>query len=248
MKLSGKIVLITGGSGGIGKSIADRFSKEGAKVIISGRDSKKLDLAIQEMGSGTPLAFDIKNEGEVKEGIKKIIKKFGKIDILVNNAGVHPKPKPLHEIEESEWVNVIDINLSGQFRVTKEVLPHMIKNGGGSIINISSDAGLRAFENYQADAYSASKAALVLLTKTWAIEYAKNKIRVNCICPGTIDTEMSKPFLDSELKRDLANSDHPLGRIGKPEDVANAALFFASEDSSWTTGSILVIDGGSSLK
>jgi len=248
MRLSGKIALITGGTGGIGKSIAKKFSQEDAEIIITGRDSQKLDSTVKELGVGMPIVADIKNEEEIKDGIKKIIEKFGRIDILVNNAGVHPKLKPLHEIEESEWNNVIDINLTGQFRVTKAVIPHMIKNGGGSIINISSDAGLKAFENYQADAYSASKAALVLLTKTWALEYAKNMIRVNCVCPGTIDTEMAKPFLDSEVKKEMADSEHPLGRIGKPEDVANAVLYFASEDSSWTTGSILVVDGGSSIK
>jgi len=248
MRLSGKIALITGGTGGIGKSIAKKFSQEGAEIIITGRDSQKLDSTVKELGIGMPIVADIKNEEEIKDGIKKIIEKFGRIDILVNNAGVHPKLKPLHEIEESEWNNVIDINLTGQFRVTKTVIPHMIKNGGGCIINISSDAGLKAFENYQADAYSASKAALVLLTKTWALEYAKNMIRVNCVCPGTIDTEMAKPFLDSEIKKEMADAEHPLGRIGKPEDVANAALYFASEDSSWTTGSILVVDGGSSIK
>jgi len=248
MRLSGKIALITGGTGGIGKSIAKKFSQEDAEIIITGRDSQKLDSTVKELGVGMPIVADIKNEEEIKDGIKKIIEKFGRIDILVNNAGVHPKLKPLHEIEESEWNNVIDINLTGQFRVTKAVIPHMIKNGGGSIINISSDAGLKAFENYQADAYSASKAALVLLTKTWALEYAKNMIRVNCVCPGTIDTEMAKPFLDSEVKKEMADSEHPLGRIGKPEDVANAVLYFASEGSSWTTGSILVVDGGSSIK
>ena len=248
MRLSGKIALITGGTGGIGKSIAKKFFQEGAEIIITGRDSKKLDSTVKELGAGMPIVVDIKNEEEIKDGVKKIIEKFGRIDILVNNAGIHPKLKPLHEIEESEWNNVIDINLTGQFRVTKTVIPHMIKNGGGSIINISSDAGLKAFENYQADAYSASKAALVLLTKTWALEYAKNMIRVNCVCPGTIDTEMAKPFLDSEIKKEMADAEHPLGRIGKPEDVANAALYFASEDSSWTTGSILVVDGGSSIK
>ena len=248
MSLSGKIALITGGTGGIGKSIAKKFLNQGAEIIISGRDSKKLDAVVKDLGNGMPILFDIKNDDEVKDGIKKIIEKFGRIDILVNNAGVHPKPKPLHEIEESEWNHVIDINLTGQFRVTKEVIPHMIKNGGGSIINISSDAGLRVFENYQADAYTASKAALVLLTKSWALEYANKKIRVNCVCPGTIDTDMAKPFLDSEIKKEMANTEHPLGRIGKPDDVANAVLFLASEDSSWTTGSILVIDGGSSLK
>ena len=248
MKLSGKIALITGGAGGIGKSIAKKFSEEGAEIIITGRDSKKLDSTINELGGGMPVVFDIKNEEEVKNGVKKIVEKFERIDILVNNAGIHPKSKPLHEIEESEWKNVIDVNLTGQFLVTKEVIPHMIKNGGGSIINISSDAGLKAFENYQADAYSASKAALILLTKSWALEYAKNKIRVNCVCPGTIETKMTEPFLDSKIKKEMANSEHPLGRIGMPEDVANAVFYFASEDSSWTTGSILVVDGGSSLK
>ncbi len=236
MRLSGKIALITGGTGGIGKSIAKKFSEQGAEIIISGRDSKKLDSTIKELGKGMPIVADIKNEAEIKDGVEKIIERFGRIDILVNNAGIHPKIKPLHEIEEFEWNNVIDINLTGQFRVTKSVIPHMIKNGDGSIINISSDAGLKAFENYQADAYSASKAALILLTKTWALEYAKNKIRVNCVCPGTIDTEMARPFLSSEVKKEMADAEHPLGRIGKPEDVANAVLYFASEESSWTTG------------
>ena len=248
MSLSGKIALITGGSGSIGKSIAKKISEQGAEIIISGRNSKKLDSTIKELGKGMSIVFDIKNQTDIKKGIEKIIEKFGRIDILVNNAGIHPKIKPLHEIEESEWNNVIDINLNGQFRVTKEVIPHMIKNGGGSIINISSDAGLKAFENYQADAYSAAKAALILLTKTWALEYAKKMIRVNCVCPGTIDSEMARPFLDSDIKKEMANSEHPLGRIGKPEDVANAVLYFASQDSSWTTGSILVVDGGSSIK
>ena len=248
MSLSGKIALITGGSGSIGKSIAKKISEQGAEIIISGRNSKKLDSTIKELGKGMSIVFDIKNQTDVKKGIEKIIEKFGRIDILVNNAGIHPKIKPLHEIEESEWNNVIDINLNGQFRVTKEVIPHMIKNGGGSIINISSDAGLKAFENYQADAYSAAKAALILLTKTWALEYAKKMIRVNCVCPGTIDSEMARPFLDSDIKKEMANSEHPLGRIGKPEDVANAVFYFASEDSPWTTGSILVVDGGSSIK
>lgn len=248
MSLSEKVVLITGGTGSIGKSIAKKFSEQGANIIINGRNSEKLDSVVKELGIGMPLVFDIKNEKEIRDGVKKIIDKFGRIDILVNNAGIHPKIKPLHEIEESEWNDVIDINLTGQFRVTKEVILNMIKNGGGSIINISSDAGLKAYENYQADAYSASKAALILLTKTWALEYAKKKIRVNCVCPGTIDSEMARPFLDSDIKKEMANAEHPLGRIGKPEDVANSVLFFASDDSSWITGSVLVVDGGSSIR
>ena len=116
------------------------------------------------------------------------------------------------------------------------------------IINVSSDAGLKAYEGFNADAYSASKAALIVLTKCWALEYAKDKIRVNCVCPGVIDTDMTKPFLKTEKDREFMDNDHPLGRIGQPEEVAKSILFLASEDSSWTTGAILAVDGGQSTK
>lgn len=248
MRLPDKIALITGGTGGIGKSIARVFAQEGAEVVIMGRTPQKLNDTIQELGFGTPIIADIRNEEEIQNGVNTIIERFGRIDILVNGAGIHPKEKPLHEIKESEWNEVIDINLTGQFRVTKAVIPHMIANGKGSIINISSDAGLKPLEDYYADAYVASKAALVLLTKAWALEYAKNQIRVNCVCPGMVDTEMTKNYLNTEFKKNSELSEHPLGRIGKPEDVAKAILYFASDDSSWTTGAILSVDGGSSVK
>ena len=153
----------------------------------------------------------------------------------------------MHEISEKEWNEVIDINLTGQFRFTKAVIPHMMKNGG-CIINVSSDAGLKSFENFEADAYSASKAALLLLTKAWAIEYAKHKIRINCVCPGVVETDMTQPFLKTEADRAITTADHPIGRIGIPEDVAHAILYFASDDSSWVTGAILPIDGGAALR
>lgn len=246
MKLSGKVAIITGGSRGIGKASAKLFAQEGAKVVITARDSTRLENSAKELDV-IGIVGDIRKSQDVENIVKKTLEKFGKIDILVNNAGIFPKVKPLHEISEKEWNEVIDINLNGQFRFTKSVIPHMMEKGG-CIINVSSDAGLRSFENFEADAYSASKAALILLTKAWAIEYAKYKIRVNCVCPGVVETDMTLPYLRTESDRAIMVDDHPLGRIGLPNDVANAILYFASEDSSWITGAILPIDGGATIR
>ena len=247
MKLGGKVAIVTGSSRGIGKATAKLFVKEGANVTITGKDLKRLEDAAKEIGNVFPVSGDIRIESDVQNVVKKTVEKFGKIDILVNNAGIFPQIKPLHKISEKEWNEVIDVNLTGQFRFTKAVIPHMEKNGG-CIINVSSDAGLKAFENFSADAYTASKGALVLLTKTWAIEYAKYKIRVNCVCPGIVETDMTTPYLTTKSERDMAAAEHPLGRIGTPDDVAQAILYFASEDSSWITGAILPIDGGAAAK
>ena len=163
------------------------------------------------------------------------------------NAGIFPKIKQLHEIDEEEWNEVLDVNLTGQFRFTKEAIPHLQKTSG-CIINISSDAGLKAYQGFNADAYSASKAALIVLTKCWALEYAKDKIRVNCICPGVVDTDMTKPFLKNQKDIEFMNNEHPLGRIGQPDEIGKAALYFTSDDASWVTGAILTVDGGESIK
>ena len=247
MKLGGKVAIITGSSRGIGKATAKLFVNEGANVTITGKDPKRLEAAAKEIGNVFSVSGDIRKESDVQNIVKKTLEKFGKIDILVNNAGIFPQIKLLHEISEKEWNEVIDVNLTGQFRFTKAVIPHMEKNGG-CIINVSSDAGLKAFENFSADAYTASKGALVLLTKAWAIEYAKYKIRVNCVCPGIVETDMTTPYLTTESDRNMAAAEHPIGRIGTPGDVAQAILYFASEDSSWITGAILPIDGGAAAK
>lgn len=247
MKLSGKIALITGGSRGIGKAIAKEFAANGASVVISGRDKTNLEKAASELGAFGVLA-DIRKESDVQNLINKTIEKFGRLDILVNNAGVFPKIKLLHEISDSEWRDVLDVNLNGAFYATKYSISHLQKNGG-VIINIASSAGIKAYENFNADAYSASKAALVLLTKCWALEYAKSKIRVNCICPGVVETDMTSEFLSTPATRDMMNFAYPIGRFGTVNDVAKAALYFASEeDASWITGAILPLDGGESIK
>ena len=247
MQLKGKVAIITGGSRGIGFQTAKIFSENGADVIISSKNLVQLKIAANQLKNTTPIAADIRNEKEVQNVIEETIKKFGKLDILINNAGIFPRIKQLHEISETEWNEVLDVNLSGQFRFTKFAIPYLQKTSG-CIVNVSSDAGLKAYEGFNADAYSATKAALVVLTRCWALEYSKYKIRVNCICPGVVDTDMTKPFLKTEKDREFMDNDHPIGRIGTPEEVAKSILFLASSDSAWTTGAVLAVDGGQSIK
>ena len=247
LKLKGKVAIITGGSRGIGFETAKIFSENGASVVITSSNRQQLENAANQLTNTIPISADITNEEEVKIVVEETIKKFGKLDILVNNAGIFPKIKQLHEISELEWNKVLDVNLNGPFRFAKFSIPYLQKTSG-TIINVSSDAGLKAYEGFNADAYSASKAALVVLTKCWALEYAKNNIRVNCVCPGVVDTEMTKPFLKTEKDREFMDNDHPIGRIGQPDEIAKSILFLTSEDSSWTTGAILAVDGGQSTK
>ena len=247
MRLSGKVALVTGGSRGIGFATAKILSENGAIVIITAKDQERLDKAVKEIPNSSGIAANIRKSDEVKNVVSKIVEKFGKLDILVNNAGMFPKIKQLHEIDEDEWNEVLDVNLTGQFRFTKEAIPHLQKTSG-SIINISSDAGIKAYQGFNADAYSASKAALILLTKCWALEYSRDKIRVNCICPGVVDTDMTKPFLKTQKDKDFMDNEHPIGRIGQPDEIGKAVLYFASNDASWTTGAILTVDGGESIK
>ena len=247
MKLTGKVALVTGGSRGIGFAIAKILSDNGASVVITSKNSEKIKQAEAKISNSFGITCDIKKKNEVQNVLDQTIKKFGKLDILVNNAGIFPKIKLLHEIEEEEWNEVLDVNLTGQFRFTKEAIPHLQKTSG-CIINISSDAGLKAYQGFNADAYSASKAALIVLTKCWALEYAKDKIRVNCICPGVVDTDMTKPFLKNQKDIEFMNNEHPLGRIGQPEEIGKSVLYFASDDALWITGAILTVDGGESIK
>ena len=246
LSLNGKVAIVTGGSRGIGFATAKIFSDAGANVVITSKNSENVNEAARKINA-VGIQADVKKISEVENVVKQTIEKFGRIDILVNNAGIFPIVKKMHEISEEEWNDVIDTNLTGAFRFSKFVVPHMQKTGG-VIINVSSDAALKAYEGFNADAYSASKAGLNLMTKTWALQYAKDKIRVNAVCPGVVETDMTAPFLKTEKDREFMNADHPIGRMGQPEEVAKAIYFLASDDSAWTTGTILTVDGGESIK
>ncbi len=242
MRLNNKIAIITGGASGIGLACARLFTQEGARVAIFGRRQDRLDQAQKEIGDAVlAVQGDITSEQDVKRLVDSTLKELGKVDILVNNAGTFTGG-PLHETDSGEWDRVFNINMTGVFQLTRQVLPHMIEQGSGSIIHISSILGMIAVP--QTAAYNASKGALNQFSKSIAVEYGAQGIRSNALCPGMIETEMTE-----ELRQDTALMEeflkgYPLGRFGKPEEVAQACLFLASDESAFITGATLPIDGG----
>jgi NAD(P)-dependent dehydrogenase (short-subunit alcohol dehydrogenase family) len=248
MKLNGRVALITGGTEGMGFATARLFLKEGAKVVITGRSQEKGRKAIRSLGRLGEVEFvrgDVSRSEDAKSMVERTVERFGKLDILFNNAGVYLE-KLAEDTTEEDWDRVLDTNLKGTFLVTKFAIPYMKKQRSGSIINNSSDAGLVG--NRACPAYCASKGAITIMTKAMALDYAKYSIRVNCVNPGTIDTPMlaCEVRASSDPKNYLkrANEEHPIGRVGRPEEVANAVLFLASDQSSFVTGAALSVDGG----
>jgi NAD(P)-dependent dehydrogenase (short-subunit alcohol dehydrogenase family) len=250
MKLIDMVALITGGNSGIGKATAILFAKEGAKVCITGRNEAKCKEVIEEIKKGGGQAIyviaDVRFLDECRRTVEKTMKAFGRLDILFNNAGVY-FPNDAVDCSEEEWDLTIDINLKGTFLMSKFVLPHMVAQKSGVIINNGSGWGIVG--GNEAISYCASKGGVVLLTKAMAIDHAKQGIRVNCLCPGDVET----PMLDEDARmrgmtweeyHEQAVAQRPMGRIGTPEEIAQAALFLASDDSSFMTGATLVVDGG----
>ena len=249
MRLRDKVALITGGTSGIGEATARLFAKEGAKVAITGRNAKRGAAVIQEIqenqGNAIFLRADVSLATDCQRALDQTIAAFGRLDILFNNAGVF-YPQTILECSEKEWDQQINVNLKGTFLMSKFALPSMIAQGHGVIINNSSGWGIVGGDH--AVAYCASKGGVVLLTKAMAIDHGRQGIRVNCICPGDVET----PMLPADAKmRGLSWQNYledckkrPMGRIGTADEIAKAVLFLASDDSSFMTGAALVVDGG----
>ena len=245
MRLENKVALISGGARGMGAVEAKMFVQEGAKVVIGDvldEDGKQTEAEINEAGGECVFVhLDVTDETAWQDAVAAAVDRFGKLDILVNNAGI-ARINNVEDTTSDEWDLVMDINAKGVFLGTKAAIPEIRKAGGGSIVNISSIAGLTGGRT---SSYAASKGAVRLLTKSSAIQYAGEGIRCNSVHPGVIETPMTTPImLNTQEGRDLNAFRHPLGRVGQPEDIAYGVLFLASDESSFMTGSELVIDGG----
>ena len=244
MRLENKVAFISGGARGMGATEARMFSREGCKVVIGDlRDDlgRQVEAEINELGGECLYVhLDVTDEQSWQDGIAAAVERFGKLDILVNNAGVY-MPETVENTTNENWDVTMSVNAKGVFLGTKAAIPEMRRNGGGSIVNISSVAGLVG--NHISSAYTASKGAVRLFTKSTAIQHAGDGIRCNSVHPGTIETDMTADLLAAGGREDRLNRT-PIGRLGQPEDIAYGVLFLASDEASFMTGSELVIDGG----
>jgi len=255
MSLKGKTALITGGGTGIGAAIARRFVADGAKICITGRRQEPLDKVAQSLPAEmvTTCSGDVSKYEDVERMVETTLKFGGSLDTLVNNAGIDPGGT-ITDVDQEIWKKVIEVNLVGSFMTMRASIPHMIKGGGGSVINISSLGGLRCLPGMSA--YCTSKAALNMLTKQAALDYGRYKVRCNAVCPGATRTEMLEEALSpltEVLKTDVDGvfaciaSNVPLHRVATPDEISGICSYLASDDSSFMTGAALLIDGGSSV-
>lgn len=245
-RLQNKVALITGGSAGMGEAIARRFAREGASVVITGRRKDLLDKIVADLtregGRAISVAGSVTDEAHPREAVDQAVRAFGKLNVLVNNAGIGAFGKQLHETDDATWDEVLAVNLTGAFRMTRASVPAMLKAGGGSIVNISSIASLVGIPMLAA--YSASKGGMDSLTRCTAIDYAKQGIRCNAVTVGLVDTPMAASLINDPEKLAWVMNMYPLGRPGKPEEVASLVLYLASDESAWVTGGLFPIDGG----
>lgn len=252
-RLAGKVAIVTGAGSGIGRAIAIAFALEGAKVALLGRRKEKLEEAIAEMsgdaavgpGEAIPVVCDITKSADTKNAVALVEESLGRLDVLVNNAGAL-SVSTIESISEEDWDSLIATNLKGPFLMSRAALPAMRRSGGGSIVNIASVLGLVAVRDRAA--YCASKGGVTLLTKAMALDHAQDKIRVNCICPSVVETELIRDLWDDSEEGRKAKAARiatiPAGRFGEPRDIAGLAVFLASDESSWMTGTAIPVDGG----
>jgi len=249
-KLQGKVSLITGGNSGIGRATALLFSAQGARVAIAARDQARGRRTVEEIArsgdQGMFIPCDVRRAADCRRAVERSVDVFGRLDILVNSAGVIYPHRSVLDTSEEEWDRTMAVNVKGVYLMSRFAIPRMIEGGGGGIINMASVWGLAGGTG--AAAYCASKGAVVLLTKAMALDHAGQNIRVNCICPGSVDTPMLRDEMAGlggvEQAYAAFAARHPLNRICAPDEVAQAALYLASDAASFVTGSSLVIDGG----
>jgi len=248
-RLAGKVAIITGGGTGIGQAIAMAMVREGARVAVAGRRKEKLQETVsflKQVGSeALAVECDVTRAADTERLVKAAEDCFGKVNVLVNNAGAL-SVSTVETISEEEWDRVMATNVKGPFLMSRAVLPAMRRAGGGSIVNIGSVLGIAAIRDRAA--YCASKGGVTMLTRAMALDHARDKIRVNCVCPSIVESEMTQNlFAETEAGR-KAREDRlatiPLGRFGKPGDIAGIVVFLASEESSWMTGTVIPVDGG----
>jgi NAD(P)-dependent dehydrogenase (short-subunit alcohol dehydrogenase family) len=248
-RLKGKVAIVTGGGSGIGRAIASVFGREGAEVAVLGRRQEPLDKVVKELAQldaeGLAVKCDVTNSKETRRAVEEVETAFGRVHVLVNNAGIW-SASTIETISEEEWDEIMETNLKGTFLMSRAVLPAMRRAGGGAIVNVGSVLGLVGMR--ERAAYCASKGAVTLLTKAMALDHAHENIRVNCICPAIVETELvTGLFSETEAgkkARQARIGTLPLGRFGQPQDVAGTVAFLASDESSWITGTAIPIDGG----
>jgi NAD(P)-dependent dehydrogenase (short-subunit alcohol dehydrogenase family) len=245
-RLKGKIGIVTGAGSGIGRACAIALAREGARVALVGRRKDRIEEVAREIGdSALAIAADVSKTSEISRLLEETVKRFGGLNFLLNNAGV------LHvgtseQVTEEQWDETFNVNVRGLWLLSRAALPHMRKAGGGSIINIASVLGLVSARNRAA--YAPSKGAVIQLTKSMAVDHGHEKIRVNAICPAFVESELTERLIgqaaDAEAFRRDRIAAHPIGRVGRPEDIAGLAVYLASDESSWVTGAALSVDGG----
>lgn len=246
ISLAGKTALITGGGRGIGKAIALRYAAAGANVVIASRKAEVLQAAAEEM-AGLPgrvhwVACHAGRPDQLEKLVRETEAVFGPPDILVNNAGTNIGQGPSLELADEALLKTFEINLLAAHRLCRLTVPGMIGRGGGSVINVSSIAGMNP--QFESLAYSTSKAALIMATRLWAVEWGKHAVRVNAICPGLVETDFSRFFWKNEAFMEQLRATQPIARVGRPDEISWLALYLASDEASWTTGQCFVIDGG----